>query len=42
MLENIVSGARDIDYRILDELNSAEGETAQDFKGYLTAIETLA
>lgn len=39
MLENIVSTAKFIDYRILDELNSSDSEQASYFKAYLIALE---
>jgi hypothetical protein len=42
MLENIVQTARNIDYRVLDELNSTDCEQAQGFKAYLQTLEQLA
>ena len=42
MLENIVQTARSIDYRVLDELNSSEGDQAVAFKLYLNSLEALS
>jgi hypothetical protein len=43
MLESIVTSAKGIDYRILDELNSsADSEQLAVLKGYLSSLEALA
>lgn len=42
MLENIVETGREIDYRVLDELNFAESESARSLRVYLSELERLA
>lgn len=42
MLENIAFTARDIDYRVLDELNSVEDEQSIGLKAFLNSLEMLA
>ena len=42
MLENIVQTSKGIDYRVLDELNTSDGDQAAAFKSYLSTLETMA
>jgi len=42
MVENIVQEGKKIDYRILDELNTSDGENAAVFKKYLSYLEAIA
>ena len=42
MLENIVETAKNIDYRVLDELNTPECELAVPFKRYLSTLESIS
>lgn len=42
MLENITQTSKVIDYRVLDELNSAEGEQSDNLKTYLNSLEIIA
>ncbi len=42
MLENISSSAKEIDYRVLDELNSLESDQAVSLKAVLNSLEMLA
>lgn len=42
MLENISITAKDIDYRVLDELNSVECEQSISLKAFLNSLEMLA
>lgn len=42
ILENILHTAKEIDYSILDELNSVETQSAYSFMSFLNSIEILA
>lgn len=42
MLENISITAKEIDYRVLDELNSVESEQSFSLKAFLNSLEMLA
>ena len=42
MLENIAASAKDIDYRVLDELNSVDCEQSYTLKAFLNSLEMLA
>ena len=42
MLENIVNTAKEIDYRVLDELNSIESDQCPNLKAYLNSLESMA
>lgn len=42
MLENISTSARDIDYRVLDELNSEDNDHSSNLKAFLNSLEMLS
>jgi hypothetical protein len=42
MIENVISSAKDLDYKVLDELNSTDCEQSYAFKSYLNSLEMLA
>lgn len=42
MMENIGVTSKEIDYRVLDELNSIECEESYNFKAFLNSLEMLA
>lgn len=42
LLEIISQTAKDIDYRVLDELNSTDSDQSFSLKAYLNSIEMLA
>lgn len=42
MLEHISITAKEIDYRVLDELNSVECEQSISLKSFLNSLEMLA
>ena len=41
MLEDVTACSRDIDYRVLDELNSEDCEQAGPLKAFLNSLEVL-
>lgn len=41
-MENLVQAAQDLNYRVLDELNSPEDEKAYQLKSFLNSVEMLA
>lgn len=42
MIENIISSAKDLNYSVLDELNSTDCEQSYAFMSYLNSLEMLA
>lgn len=42
LLENISQTAKDLDYRVLDELNSTDNEESYTLKSFLNSVEMLA
>ena len=42
MIENIISTAKELDYKVLDELNSSDCEHSYVFKAYLNSLEMIA
>ena len=42
MMENIAETAKEIDYRVLDELNSTDCDQSINFKAFLNSLEMLA
>ena len=42
MLENMLTNAKEINYKVLDELNSETVEESFNLKSYLNSLEMLA
>ena len=42
LLENILQTAKELDYRVLDELNSIDNDQSYQLKSYLNSVEMLA